>query len=107
MMSPKSAEEFKNDFASVAKDLTSKNVSAQATTVSAGIEAIGPTAASVAVIMRATQSTPGKPSDTAVLALRVQRGCLEFDYRSLVDFVDDSARATPAGIRGNPDRRPR
>ncbi|HEX4586957.1 MAG TPA: hypothetical protein VH185_03200 [Mycobacterium sp.] len=72
MMSPKSAEAFKNDFAGVAKDLTSKNISAQAKTVSAGIEAIGPDAASVAVILRATQSTPGKPSETAVLALRVQ-----------------------------------
>jgi hypothetical protein len=72
MMSPKSAEAFKNDFAGVAKDLTSKNISAQASTVSAGIEAIGPDAASVAVILRATQSTPGKPSETAVLALRVQ-----------------------------------
>jgi hypothetical protein len=71
MMSPKSAEAFKNDFANVAKDLTSKNISAQASTVSAGIEAIGPAAASVAVILRATQSTPGKPPDTAVLALRV------------------------------------
>jgi len=72
MMSPKSAEAFKNEFANVAKDLTSKNISAQAGTVSAGIEAIGPDAASVAVILRATQSTPGMPSDTAVLALRVQ-----------------------------------
>ena len=61
MMSPKSAEAFKNEFANVAKDLTSKNISAQASTVSAGIEAIGPDAASVAVILRAMQSTPGKP----------------------------------------------
>jgi hypothetical protein len=72
MMSPKSAEAFKSEFANVAKDLTSKNISAQANTVSAGIEAIGPDAASVAVILRATQSAPGKPNDTAVLALRVQ-----------------------------------
>ena len=72
MMSPKSAEAFKNQFADVAKDLTSRNISAQASTVSAGIEAIGPDAASVAVMLRATQSAPGKPNDTAVLALRVQ-----------------------------------
>ena len=72
MMSPQSAEAFKNEFANVAKDLTSKNISAQASTVSAGIEAIGPGAASVAVILRATQSAPGKQNDTAVLALRVQ-----------------------------------
>ena len=71
MMSPKSAEAFKNEFANVAKDLTTKNISAQASTVSAGVEAIGPDAASVAVILRATQSTPGRPSETAVLALRV------------------------------------
>jgi hypothetical protein len=72
MMSAKSAEAFKREFADVAKDLTSKNISAQASTVSAGIEGIGPDGASVAVIMRATQSSPGKPTDTAVLALRVQ-----------------------------------
>jgi hypothetical protein len=71
MMSPKSAETFKNEFAGMAKELTSKNMSAQASTVSAGIEAIGPAAASVAVILRARQNVPGKPPDTAVLALRV------------------------------------
>jgi hypothetical protein len=46
-------------------------VSAQASTVSAGVEAIGPEVASVAVILRGTQSSPGQPADTAVLALRV------------------------------------
>ena len=71
MMSPKAAEAYKNEFATVAKDLTSRNVSAQASTVSAGVEAIGPQAASVAVILRGTQNVPGKPTDTAVLALRV------------------------------------
>jgi hypothetical protein len=85
MMSPKSAEAFKSEFANVAKDLTSKNISAQSSTVSAGIEAIGPDAASVAVIVRATQSSPGKPSDTAVLALRVQLS--KADGRWLVDDV--------------------
>jgi hypothetical protein len=85
MMSPKSAEAFKNEFANVAKDLTSKNISAQASTVSAGIEAIGPAAASVAVILRATQSAPGKPSETAVLALRVTLS--KTDGRWLVDDV--------------------
>jgi hypothetical protein len=85
MMSAKSAEAFKSEFANVAKDLTSKNISAQANTVSAGIEAIGPDAASVAVILRATQSSPAKPSDTAVLALRVQLS--KADGRWLVDDV--------------------
>jgi hypothetical protein len=72
MMSPTSADALKSQFTSVAEELTAKNVSAQASTVSAGIEAIGPVAASVAVIMRATQNVPGKPPDTAVLALRIQ-----------------------------------
>ena len=71
MMSSASAERFRNEFAAVAKDLGSRNVSAQASTVSAGLEAIGPEAASVAVILRGTQSSPGKKPDTAVLALRV------------------------------------
>ncbi len=71
MMSPASSERFRNEFASVAKDLASRNVSAQASTVSAGVEAIGPEVASVAVILRGTQSSPGQPADTAVLALRV------------------------------------
>ena len=71
MMSPQRAEKYKNEFASVAKQLTIKNVSAQASTISAGVEAIGPDAASVAVIMRGTQNVPGTPPDTAVLALRI------------------------------------
>jgi hypothetical protein len=71
LMSPQRAETFKNEFAAVANQLTSKNVSAQATTISAGVEAVGPNAASVAVVMRGTQNVPGKPPDIAVLALRV------------------------------------
>ena len=71
LMAPERAEAFKSEFAGIAKELASKSVSAQASTISAGVEAIGPQAASVAVIMRGTQSVPGKPPDHAVLALRV------------------------------------
>lgn len=85
MMSEKSADEFKKEFAPVAKDLAGRNISAQASTVSAGVEAIGPAAASVAVILRGTQNSPGKPTDTAVLALRVQLS--KQDGRWLVDDV--------------------
>lgn len=70
-MAPDSAEKYKNDFSAVAQQLTKKNVSASASTISAGVEAIGPTDASVAVIMRGTQNVPGQPPDVAVLALRV------------------------------------
>ena len=72
LMSPQSAEEFKNEFSSVAKDLASRNITAQASTISAGVEAIGPAAASVAVVLQGTQNSSGQPPDTAVLALRVQ-----------------------------------
>lgn len=71
MMSAASAERFKSEFEAVAKDLAGRKVSAQASTVSAGVEAIGPAAASVTVVLHASQSSPGKPTDTAVLALRV------------------------------------
>jgi hypothetical protein len=74
LMTPERADKYKNEFAAAAKQLTSKNVSAQASTISAGVEAIGPTDASVAVMMRGTQSVPGKPADVAVLALRVTLG---------------------------------
>ncbi|MCV7287413.1 hypothetical protein H7J87_18995 [Mycolicibacterium wolinskyi] len=84
-MSPERAEAFKNEFATVAKDLTSRNVSAQASTISAGVEALGPQAASVAVVLRGTQSVPGKPTDNAVLALRVTLS--KSDGRWLVDNV--------------------
>lgn len=71
LMSPDRAKAFKDEFASVAQELASQKVSAQASTISAGVEAIGPSAASVAVVMRGTQSVPGRPPDHAVLALRV------------------------------------
>lgn len=85
MMSPESADKFRNDFTPVAKELTGRNISAQASTVSAGVEAIGPDAASVAVILRGTQNSPGAAPDTAVLALRVTLS--KTDGRWLVDDV--------------------
>jgi hypothetical protein len=85
LMSPESAQRFTSGFAGVAKDLGSRNVSAQASTVSAGVEAIGPQAASVAVVLRSTQTSPGKPAENAVLALRVT--LTKSDGRWLVDDV--------------------
>ncbi len=71
LMTPDRAEKYRGEFAAVAKQLTSKKVSAQAATISAGVEAIGPKNASVAVMMRGTQNVPDKPPDIAVLALRI------------------------------------
>lgn len=71
MMTQRGAEGFRGEFDAMAKDLTSKSLSVQASTVSAGVEAIGPEAAIVAVIMRGTQNAPGKQSATVALPLRV------------------------------------
>ncbi|HYB39052.1 MAG TPA: hypothetical protein VEF72_27220 [Mycobacterium sp.] len=71
MMVPEQATAFKDQFAKSTADLAHRNVTAQASTLSAGVEAIGPSAASVAVILRGTQNTPGQPPSRAVLALRV------------------------------------
>jgi hypothetical protein len=85
LMSPQSAEEFKKEFSSVAKDLASRDITANATTISAGVEAIGPSAASVAVVLQGTQNSPGQPPDSAVLAIRVQLS--KQDGRWVVDDV--------------------
>ncbi|MDI3313001.1 MAG: hypothetical protein QJR12_01580 [Mycobacterium sp.] len=71
MMVPEQATAFKDQLAKSTADLARRDVTAQAQTLAAGVEAIGPSAASVAVILRATQDTPGQQPSRAVLALRV------------------------------------
>ena len=83
MMTSRGADAFKGEFDSMAKDLTSKGLSVQASTVSAGVEAIGPQAAVVAVVMRGTQNAPSRQASTVALPLRVS--LLKQDGRWLVD----------------------
>lgn len=71
LMGPEQAAAYKEAFATTASELAAKNVTAEAHTISAGVEAIGPDAASVAVVLRAIQTKPNTPPDRAVLALRV------------------------------------
>ena len=71
MMTKPGADGFRGEFDAMAKDLASKNLSVSASTVSAGVEAIGPGDAVVAVIMHGTQNAPGKQSVTVALPLRV------------------------------------
>jgi hypothetical protein len=71
MMVPEQATAFKDNFAKATADLAHQNVTATASTLEAGVEAIGPAAAAVAVIVRATQNAPGQPPRNAVLALRI------------------------------------
>lgn len=71
MMAPESAEAFKAQFTPATADLAKRKVTAKAQTISAGLEVLGRTAASVAVLMRGTQAAPGQPPSSSVLALRV------------------------------------
>lgn len=71
MMVPEHAGEFKEHYAKSSADLAQRNVTAQAVTLAAGVEALGPSAASVAVILRVTQNSPGEPTSQAAPALRV------------------------------------
>ncbi|GAB2996147.1 hypothetical protein [Mycobacterium bourgelatii] len=71
MMLPERAEQFKQQYAKSSQEMIQRKVTAQATTLSAGVEAIGPTAASVAVILRVTQNAPGEQTSRAAPAVRV------------------------------------
>jgi hypothetical protein len=71
MMVPEQATAFKDNFGKATADLAHRNVTASASTLEAGVEAIGPAAAAVAVVLRATQNAPGEPPSNAVLALRI------------------------------------
>lgn len=71
MMVPEQAGPFREQYKKSTVDLAKQNITASASTLAAGVEAIGPTAASVAVILRVTQSAPGQPPNKAAPALRV------------------------------------
>jgi hypothetical protein len=71
MMVPDQADAFKEQYQKSSADLAQHNVTAQAATLAAGVEALGPSAASVAVILRVTQTSPGQPASQTAPALRV------------------------------------
>lgn len=71
MMTPERAEAFKAQFGSATADMSKRKVTAKAATISAGLEALAPSAATVAVLMRGTQIEPGQQPSNAVLSLRV------------------------------------
>jgi hypothetical protein len=71
MMTPEGAERFRAQFTPATADLARREVTATARTVSAGLEALGPDSASVAVVLRGTQSEPGEAPSNAVVALRI------------------------------------
>lgn len=91
LMTPESAEAFKAQFGSAAADLAKRKVTAQARIISTGLEALGPSAASVAVLMRGTQAEPGQQPNSAVLALRVALSKLDDGWK-VVDVTPINSR---------------
>jgi hypothetical protein len=91
MMTPESAEAFKAQFAGPAADLAKRKVTAQARTISTGLEALSPSAASVDVLMRGNQTEPGKQTNSAVLALRVALSKLDDGWK-VVDVTPINSR---------------
>lgn len=91
LMAPERAEVFKSQFASATADMAKKRVTADAKTISAGLEALTPAAATVAVLMRGTQAEPGQQPSSAVLALRVALSKQD-DRWLVVDVIPISAR---------------
>ncbi|OBG40131.1 hypothetical protein [Mycobacterium sp. E3198] len=71
MMLPEQADAFRDQYKKSSADLARHNVTAQAATLAAGVEALGPSVASVAVILRVTQTAPGQPPSQVAPALRV------------------------------------
>jgi len=71
MMEPEQAEKFKASYGTEAKNQAAQNISAQAQTISAGVNAVSPDSAVVVVVVGATRQQPGKPPERAVVGLQV------------------------------------
>lgn len=70
-VAPEQAQAFKERFEKIATNLASHNVTIEASLITAGVEAIGPTGAKVAVVLHSTQSTWDQPPRTSVVPARV------------------------------------
>lgn len=91
MMVPDKVAKFKEEFVKSSAEMVQQKASTQASTLAAGVEAIGPSAASVAVIMRVTKQVPGQQTPPANPALRITLSKRGGDWL-VVDFV-------PVGVR--------
>ncbi len=71
LMVPEQAKPFRDQLLKSTADLAHREVTARGETLAAGVEALGRSAASVAVVLRGTQNAPGQPPSRQVLALRI------------------------------------
>lgn len=90
-MTPERAEVFKAQFGAATADMAKRKVTADAKTISTGLEALSPATASVAVLMRGTQTEPGQQPSSAVLSLRVALEKTGGDWR-VVDVTPINTR---------------
>jgi hypothetical protein len=106
LMSAQQAEAYKNTFGTAAAGLAAKNISSLANTVSAGVEQQSADAASVAVIIRATRTSPGSPPEPMVVPLRVtltkNHGKWQvFDVTPINPTLPQAESAQSAELRGD------
>lgn len=71
MMAPDRVDAFKESIGRTATDLAYRNIAVQAEPLTAGVEAIGPSAARVVVVMRSTQSVMGQETKQTTVPVRV------------------------------------
>jgi hypothetical protein len=71
LVAPDHKQAFVDKFAKTAAELASHNVTAEATTVAAGVEAINQSAARVAVLLHRTQNVWDQPPKSNLVAARV------------------------------------
>jgi hypothetical protein len=86
LMEPEQAEKFKAGYGTEAAKQAAQNFSAQAQTISAGVNAISTDSAIVAVAMRATRQQPGTPPDRVIVGVQVALSKADEGWR-VVDLI--------------------
>ena len=71
MMAPDRVDDFREKIGRTATDLAYRNISVQAQMLDAGVEAIGPSAARVVVVLRSTQSVMGQETKQTTVPVRL------------------------------------
>lgn len=71
MMVPDRVEAFRANIGKTATDMAYRNIAVDAQTLTAGVEAIGPAAARVAVILRSTQTVANQQVKQSVVPVRI------------------------------------
>lgn len=87
MMEPEDAEKYKALYEPEAKKQAAQNISAEAQTISAGINPpMSEDTAIVAVVLRATRQQPGKPQERATIGVQVALTKSDGQWR-VVDLI--------------------